>query len=195
MSGQAQDCQTVAIQFRLDADDCILDLQGLDGLRIDGHDPEAMVETLLGGNLLDHVSGPFARLFLKAFLTHVRRSGEQARRRYRSDTTFDRIWMEMRGRGGPNGMVFLEHEILKAEPLPFPVEIAVATHAGQVTHARCCLCNRLRRRGERSWLEPETALVQASRVLVIQTVCQSCRETIVDLPSPSDPAHSRSSAT
>lgn len=159
---------------RIDRFDRIVELAGRD--LTDFVETRAGAENdVIGTSIYDHVSGHFTRRFLRSFIEHARKSGEQPRRLYRCDSPHYRRLMEMRAIPEEDGAVCLEHRLIEESRFDFPIDVRAAPKRGLAYYLRCSNCCRLRpiRHGE--WREPEY-YAQPDRIhQVVHTICPSCQ--------------------
>jgi len=174
---QAIGLDDLEIWYRLDRHDRIV---GTGGPWIQsapaGADGVATAQ-VLGSSIYDHVAGHFTRKFLKAFLGEARSSAGQARQTYRCDSPLLRRFVEMRATPEGEDRLLVSHQTIDEQPLPFPIQIMQASRQ-RASRLRCSLCNRLRRKSESVWQEPEDSLDRGQTALVIHTVCEDCRKSV-----------------
>lgn len=159
---------------RIDRFDRIMDLAG-ENITDFEETVRAAPDGLIGSSIYDHVSGHFTRRFLRSFIEHARKSGEQPRRLYRCDSPHHRRLMEMRAIPEEDGAVCLEHRLIEESRFDFPIEVRAAPKRGLAYYLRCSNCCRLRpiRHGE--WREPEDYARPDHTHQVIHTICPSCQ--------------------
>jgi hypothetical protein len=165
------------IWYRLDSQDRIVGTGGA-WIKIasDGSDRLA-AERVIGTSIYVHVAGHFTRKFLQAFLSQARLSAGQARQTYRCDSPYLKRFVEMRAMPEGCDRLLVSHQTLDEQPLPFPIQVLQVSRQ-RASRLRCSICNRLRRKNDGVWREPEDSVHRGETALVIHTVCEDCRKSV-----------------
>lgn len=167
--------------YRLDRANRIIEVGGAwDRFANENDGGHLAAGSVLGTNLLDHVSGDATRYFLRSALNGVRRRGAARERRYRCDSPVMERVMGMVIEAEADGGLKVRHRLLqtrRVEPVLAYKIAAAAMRPGELI-VRCSFCLRLRRRNK--WLEPEEAirewgLATSKPLEVAYGVCPVCR--------------------
>lgn len=131
---------------------------------------------ILGVPLYSFISGDSTRMYIEALLRSARVLGQTLVRPYRCDSPEMRRYMEMVIQPAGNGLITLEHRLLREEPLARAVSFRV-TASGEY-YVRCSMCNRLK--DAAGWQESdEIGRIDArSSLPVIYGVCPTCLQSI-----------------
>lgn len=171
MSAEPNPTETDAadIWYSLDSEDRIVAVGGAHWASAGGN--------IVGTSVYDHVSGHFTRRFLRDFLSRARQQPGLMRQCYRCDSPDAKRLMEMRTETEHGNLLRVIHRMLQTCALPFPVHVREVRRAA-ARHLRCSSCNRLRRKGDDVWREPDDAAKPDETVRVVHTVCPDCRRGI-----------------
>jgi hypothetical protein len=165
------------IWYRLDSQDRIVGTGGA-WIKIasDGSDRLA-AERVIGTSIYVHVAGHFTRKFLQAFLAQARVSAGQVRQTYRCDSPDLKRFVEMRAMPEGCDRLLVSHQTVDEQPLPFRIQVLQVSRQ-RASRLRCSICNRLRRKSDGVWREPEDSVHRGDTALVIHTVCEECRRSV-----------------
>jgi len=179
------------IFYLLDAEDRFLDWGGpaWEGAARDGRATRLATANLTGDRIYDHVAGHFTQRFLRAFFAEARAAPGGLRRTYRCDAPRTKRLMEMWAEPMGEGTLRVRHRLIDETPMAFEVTTRETGDVMGVGHLRCSMCNRLRRRGSREWLEPDALPPAAGPIAVFHTICTDCRRGVAArLPIPAKSA-------
>lgn len=137
---------------------------------------------VLGRELGEFICDDTTRMLVYALVASARDLQRPVQRPYRCDSPDCKRFMEMKIVPEPNGLVRLDHKIVKTEPMAARARFQLAPgNTSTVIPHRCSMCNRLRFEDE--WLEVDLALAygliadhQTTRV--VYTICPMCKVTL-----------------
>lgn len=174
---------TIVTTYHLDEEDRLVAVGGAwdtfaqenDGLCTDAHD-------VVGRSLWDFVKGDPTRMWVDVLLRQARSKREALERPYRCDSPTLRRFMTMCIVPEPNGLLRVEHHLLRIEQRPVPVYIY--HHTGQspeIISLRCSFCGRIKV-GPTVWEEPLPSPGEPVCTLTVAyTVCGECKQAIKNM--------------
>lgn len=172
------------VTYLLDCENRIMSVHGpWDEFAIENGGNDALAVDVCGRPLWDFVEDDDTRTWLEAIFEFVRLRGEIVQRPYRCDSPQLKRYMQMIIAPRAEGVLRVEHQMLRTEPRRFPVEIEYGgEHATNNMKLRCSLCGCIKN-GDR-WEEPTPEHAQPGpHILVAYTVCDGCS---LVLPGPSN---------
>jgi len=138
---------------------------------------------VLGRDLGDFICDDTTRMLIYTLVKSVHGLGRPMRRPYRCDSPECKRFMEMEIAPEPNGLVRLDHRILRVEPLPVKASFHLVEHNTPTITVplRCSMCNCLKF-GEQ-WIEIDMAIAHQliddqQPMRVIYTICPTCKATM-----------------
>lgn len=133
-----------------------------------GGAPHAASDGVLGRSLESFMIGDATKMFVRASLDAVRRSGQERSLPYRCDSPTERRQFEMRISPHANGQVKVEHRLIDASAHePGRRSGGVSARAGW----RCSQCLAVRHVGSQRWIGANVAPPGAP---LAQDVCPGC---------------------
>jgi len=172
------------VVYWLDTDNVIVDTNPDWDIFAEQNDGALCLSDQVKGLLLYHfIAGDATRMWVDVMLSHARIRGAALTRNYRCDSPSERRYMEMTIVPEANGLVRLEHTLLRCEPIEpsivYEFPLAAARRSSHLK--RCSMCNQIQI-GE-TWCEGDAAahagLIDASMpVRVIYTVCSPCKQML-----------------
>jgi len=132
---------------------------------------------VVGRNVFDFISGDETRMYLGALLQHARYLNRTVVRPYRCDSPALRRYMEMQVSPDADGLVRLDHVLLRAEPYEVPVVYRHESDPDAEALFRCSVCSNLQVADR--WFAPEDARILCGMpcdkpIPVRYAVCPSC---------------------
>jgi len=182
-------CQVVS--YWLDRDDRIVQLNPLwDQFALaNGGEKQLLSSEIQGRKVFDFITGDQTRMYLEALLQHVRFLHRTLIRPYRCDSPTLKRFMSMSLTPAAQGLVKLDHTLLKSEPFQQPVIYRYEPDLQASTLPRCSVCTRLLIKG--NWLAPEDAetlgfITHGTPLPVHYRICPTCKRTsstpVIPLP-------------
>jgi hypothetical protein len=169
------------ICYRLDADDCIVEVGGdWEDFASANEAPHLLSGNVIGQSLWDFVRGRSLQELYRTLLEHVRTSGKNLRFAYRCDSPDERRYMDMELLLQPHNIIEFRSRLVRSETNPLPLRVRAAA-TGSAMFVRCSICNRLCVNDR--WLETRDAVseglfVKGSELRVVFGVCQPCKQDI-----------------
>lgn len=163
--------------YRLDADDCIVSVQGpWDEFAVENGGVAVCACDVSNRCIWDFVTGDATRMWLDAVFRIARVRNETLERPYRCDSPEIKRFMRMSIVPSEGGAVEVRHHLLAIEKRSVPVAFQCVPEAsGNALMLRCSLCGRVRERGGDSWKEPSARTGEAcGRIVVAYSVCGEC---------------------
>ncbi len=143
-----------------------------DQFALDNEGRSACADLVVGGRLMDAITGDSVRMFMTAILMRVRVSGQSEAVSYRCDspTTKRRFVMVLEPLA--DGGVRVTHHLEYEELTNLRIRVRTADY-GQRAPQRCSICCRIREEGV--WVDPFEE--NRNRDLwVIHTLCDDCKQ-------------------
>ena len=134
---------------------------------------------VVGKPLFQFIKDDVTRMLMEAFISNARISNKELSRHYRCDSPQVKRFMEMRVIPEGNGVVRVENEVLREEPLE-ETRNFVTRGVGTPFLKRCSVCNRLNDGNQ--WLEPDSSQMDhhfigtSQTAFIAYTVCQDCKD-------------------
>lgn len=171
-------CQVVS--YWLDQDDRIVQVNPLwDQFALaNGGEQRLLSSEIQGRRVFDFITGDQTRMYLEVLLQHVRFLHRTISRSYRCDSPTMKRFMSMSLTPATQGLVKLDHTLLKNEPFQQPVIYRHEPEPQATALPRCSVCTRLLIKG--NWLTPEDAEIlgfikPGIPLPVTYRICPACR--------------------
>lgn len=159
--------------YTLDRRDRIIAVNpGWDQFALDNEGRSACADQVVGGRLMDAITGDSVRMFMTAILMRVRVTGQTEAVPYRCDspTTKRRYVMVLEPLA--EGGVRVSHHLESEEPTNLRIRVRTADY-GQRAPLRCSICCRVREEGV--WVDPFDD-GRDRDLWVIHTLCDDCKQ-------------------
>lgn len=171
-------CQIVS--YWLDHDDRIVQVNPLwDQFALEnGGEQRLLSSEIKGRRVFDFITGDQTRMYLEALLQHVRFLNRTLNRSYRCDSPTLKRFMSMSLTPAEQGLVKLDHTLLKSELFEKPVIYRHEPDPEADALPRCSVCTRLLIK--KNWLSPEDAeilglITPGIPLPVHYRICPACR--------------------
>lgn len=177
---QQPDSVDQKVSYWLDREDRIIQVNPLwDRFALaNGGENRLLSSEIQGCRVFDFITGDQTRMYLEALLQHARFLNRSVSRSYRCDSPTMKRFMSMRLTPATEGLVQLDHTLLKSEPLYPPVIYHHEPDPKATALPRCSVCTRLLIKD--NWLTPEDAetlgfLIPGKPLPVTYRICPTCR--------------------
>jgi hypothetical protein len=143
-----------------------------------GGENRLLSSEIQGRRVFDFITGDQTRMYLEALLQHARFLNRSVSRSYRCDSPTMKRFMSMCLTPASEGLVQLDHTLLKSEPFQQPIIYHHEPDPQAAALPRCSVCTRLLIK--ENWLSPEDAetlgfLIPGKPLPVTYRICPACR--------------------
>lgn len=162
--------------YRLDGDNRIISVSAdWDDFALENDGGDVLSDAVTGRSLFDYITGDAARMWMSALLGLVRVGGAELERPYRCDSPGLRRFMSMKIIPEGNGVLRLEHTVLRVERRTEELFFLSTGGSGPGILRRCSACGRVQSNG--AWVEAdseENPPEGKKEMPVVYTICEVC---------------------